>query len=99
MMGPAFEIRDAIEACRVIGVDLESERFDAAALLSGMKVELEHGTRTPELDVTGDDPVLTAKIALAHLREFPDYSERLLRMEAIGEAAWALSSDSDLGVV
>ena len=43
MMGPAFEIRDAIEACRVIGVDLESERFDAAALLSGMKVELEHG--------------------------------------------------------
>ncbi len=94
-----FELGDAIEACRVIGIDLESERFDAAAVLAGMQVELEHGARTPELDVTGNDPVLTAKIALAHLREIPDYYERLLRMEAIGEAAWAVSGDPDLGIV
>jgi hypothetical protein len=52
-----------------------------------MNVELEHGTRFPDLDVSGDDPVITLKIALAHLREFPDYYERLEVMEREGEAA------------
>ena len=98
-MPTPFTIEDAIEACRVIGVDLDSEGFDAAAVLGGMEVELEHGTRTPQLDVTGDDPVLTAKIALAHLREFPDYYERLDRMETVGHAAWAVTGDPDLGIV
>jgi hypothetical protein len=36
--------------------------------------------------VTDDDPVLTGKIALAHLREFPDYYERLAVMERNAEA-------------
>jgi hypothetical protein len=49
---------------------------------------LEHGTRFPDLDVSGDDPVTTMKIALAHLREFPDYYQRLQVMEREGEAAW-----------
>jgi hypothetical protein len=39
----------------------------------GMDVELEHGTRDPETNVTGDDPLLTGKVALAHLRELRDY--------------------------
>ena len=47
-----------------------------------MDVELEHGARDPDTDVTGDDPLLTGKIALAHLRELPDYYTRLARMEA-----------------
>ena len=47
-----------------------------------MNVELEHGRRDPLTDVTGDDPLVTAKIALAHLREMPDYYTRLSRMEA-----------------
>jgi hypothetical protein len=46
-----------------------------------MNVELEHGLRDPATNVTGDDPVLTGKIALAHLNEFPDYYTRLERME------------------
>jgi Protein of unknown function (DUF5661) len=46
-----------------------------------MDVELEHGVRDPATDVTGNDPVLTAKIALAHLNEFPDYYTRLEAME------------------
>lgn len=46
-----------------------------------MNVELEHGSRDPATDVTGDDPVLTAKIARAHLEELPDYYARLRRME------------------
>ena len=40
------------------------------------------GRRDPETNVTGDDPVMTGKIALAHLREMPDYYTRLAAMEA-----------------
>jgi len=47
-----------------------------------MNVALEHGSRDPLTDATGDDPLVTAKIALAHLREMPDYYTRLSRMEA-----------------
>ena len=58
--------------------------FDEVA--AGMNVELEHGKQFPDLDVTGDDPVVTVKIALAHLREFPDYYERLEVMEREAES-------------
>jgi len=56
-------------------VDLEQFRM-------GLLVELEHGTRDPETNVTNDDLSLTGKIALAHLKEFPDYYIRLANMEA-----------------
>jgi len=46
-----------------------------------MEVELEHGRHDPATNVTDDDPVVTGKIALAHLKEFPDYYTRLERME------------------
>jgi hypothetical protein len=52
----------------------------------GMDVELEHGTRDPETNVTDDDVIMTAKIARAHLNEFPDYCTRLAKMEAEAEA-------------
>lgn len=51
----------------------------------GLDVELEHGTKDPGTDVTGDDPVMTGKIALAHLRELPDYYTRLAIMESEAE--------------
>jgi Protein of unknown function (DUF5661) len=47
----------------------------------GMEVELEHGSRDPRTSVTDDDPLVTGKIALAHLDEFADYYTRLERME------------------
>ena len=94
-----FTATDAKAAIDSIGFDLEKEGIALEAVTAGMNVELEHGTRFPDLDVTGDDPVITAKIALAHLREFFDYYERLERMEAEGEAAAiaAFAADSDLG--
>jgi len=52
-------------------------------------VELEHGPRDPETDVSADDPIVTGKIALAHLTEFPDYYTRLAVLER--EAADHLS--------
>jgi hypothetical protein len=72
----------AEEARRVgdeIGVDWA--RFDLEQFRAGMDVELEHGSHDPQTDVTHDDPILTGKIALAHMKEFPDYYERLARME------------------
>jgi hypothetical protein len=44
-------------------------------------VELEHGPRSPKTDVSGDDSIITGKIALAHLTEYPDYYTRLAVME------------------
>ena len=46
-----------------------------------MDVELEHGKRDAHTNVTNDDIIMTGKIALAHLNEFPDYYTRLERME------------------
>ena len=54
----------------------------------GMDVELKHGTHDLETTVTDDDVVVTAKIARAHLNEFPDYYSRLAIMEAEAEAYW-----------
>lgn len=48
----------------------------------GLEVEMEHGLRDPQTNVTGDDPLTTGKIAWAHLREIPDYYTRLAKMEA-----------------
>ena len=47
------------------------------------------GSHDPQTDVTGDDPIITGKIALAHMKEFPDYYERLERMEEEARRDWA----------
>ena len=84
-----FTTNEARSVGDQLGIDWTSSPFDVEQFRAGMDVELEHGTRDPDTDVTGDDPVLTGKIALAHLRELPDYYARLARMEAGGEAAAA----------
>ncbi len=94
-----FTIEDTSNALAAAGIDISGEKFGLEQIRAGMNVELEHGTRFQDLDVTGDDPVLTVKIALAHLREFPDYYERLDAMEREADAAWALQQESDPGVI
>lgn len=69
-----------------IGVDWSS--FDVEQFRMGMDVELEHGTVAMDTNVTDDDPLLTAKITLAHLNEFPDYYTRLEQMETEAEKYW-----------
>ena len=64
-----------------IGIDWSMSPFDVEQFRMGMDVELEHGLHDAATNVTGDDPVITGKIALAHLNEFPDYYTRLERME------------------
>jgi hypothetical protein len=74
---------DARRVGDTIGVDWS--RFALEQFRAGMDVEFEHGVHDPQTDVTGDDPIITGKIALAHLKEFPDYYERLERMERQAE--------------
>lgn len=80
-------LRKARKVGDELGVDWS--RIEPDELRRGMEVELEHGLRDPETDVTGDDLQLTGKIALAHLHEFPDYYARLARMEAEAKAYWS----------
>lgn len=64
------------------------DKFDTDQFRRGMNVELEHGTCDPHTDVTGDNEIITGKIALAHLNEFPDYYNRLEKMEKEADAFW-----------
>jgi Protein of unknown function (DUF5661) len=57
-----------------------------------MDVEFEHGSRDPQTDVTGDDPIIAGKIALGHMKELPDNYERLARMEREAARDWAEKS-------
>ena len=81
-----FSSEDARRVGEQIGIDWESAPFDVEQFRSGMDVELEHGKHDPSTDVTGDNPIVTGKIALAHLNEFADYYTRLEKMEADAEA-------------
>jgi hypothetical protein len=76
-----FTVEEARRIGEQVGIDWDAAPFDVDQFRRGLGVELEHGLRDPSTNVTGDDPVMTAKIALAHLNEFPDYYTRLERME------------------
>ena len=88
MDGPrhGFTEEQALASAAEIGLDLSTAPFDVDQFRRGMEVELEHGRHEPVTDVTDDDPLVTARIAWAHLKEFPDYYDRLERMEAEAEA-------------
>lgn len=88
-----FTAEQARAAGERIGIDWATSRFDVEQFRMGMNVELEHGTQDPETNVTDDDVTVTAKIARAHLNEFPDYYTRLAAMEADAEAHWAAQGE------
>ena len=89
--------RTTPEQARQVGdeIGVDWDRFDLEQFRSGMDVEYEHGSHDPQTDVTGDDPIITGKIALAHMKEFPDYYERLERMEREAERDWATRADRE----
>ena len=76
-----FSTDEAREIGERIGIDWAGAPFDVEQFRLGMEVELEHGLHDIQTNVTDDDPLVTGKIALAHLREFPDYYTRLEEME------------------
>ena len=64
------------------------DKFDVEQFRHGMDIELEHGTINSNTNVSNDDPIITGKIALAHLNEFSDYYNRLDEMEKEGKRFW-----------
>ena len=66
-----FNLKDAYYAVSILNVKFD--KFTIEEFLDGINIELEHGTVNSLTNVTNDDLLLTAKIALAHLNEFPNY--------------------------
>jgi Protein of unknown function (DUF5661) len=89
----SFTADEARRAGEQIGIDWASAPFDVEQFRQGMDVELEHGRHDDATNVTDDEPISTAKIALAHLNEFPDYYTRLQRMEREAERGAAALDD------
>ena len=77
----SFSTDEARKIGDQIGIDWATAPFDVEQFRRGMNVELEHGLGNILTNVTGDDPLITGKIALAHLHEFADYYTRLEHME------------------
>lgn len=79
----SFSTEEAKKIGEALGIDWT--KFDVEQFRRGMEVELEHGLRDANTNVTNDNSMMTGKIALAHLNEFPDYYTRLEKMEKEAE--------------
>ncbi|MBP8646532.1 MAG: hypothetical protein KBH99_10495 [Syntrophobacteraceae bacterium] len=79
------EARIILDEVNVEGMNIDLEEFRI-----GLEVELEHGLRYADANVTNNHPVLTGKIVLAHLKEMLDYYERLEVAELEGDLLKAL---------
>ncbi len=88
MVKAVFTAEQARAVGETIGIVWKDSAFDIEQFRMGMDVELEHGKVDSQTNVTNDDPVLTGKISLAHLKEFPDYYTRLYKMEKEADAFW-----------
>ena len=78
-----FTAEEAKQIGEALGIDWS--KFNVEQYHMGLNVELEHGLVDPHTNVTNDDSIMTGKIALAHLNEFPDYYTRLDKMEKEAE--------------
>lgn len=86
MRKKSFLLKEAKAIGEKLGIRWDA--FDLKQFRAGLDVELEHGTANQTTDVTNDDSLLTGKIALAHLTEFPDYYTRLAKMEEEAKRFW-----------
>lgn len=84
-----FSLAEAKEIGEKIGINFTDAKFELEDFRYGMDVELEHGKDFDLTNVTNDDPLVTGKIAWAHLREYPDYYRRLEKLEKEAEEYWS----------
>lgn len=85
--GKQFTTEEARRIGDQLGIDwstVELEQFR-----QGLAIEMEHGDHDPRTDVTHGDPLLTGKIAWAHLNEYPDYYTRLAVLEREAKQDWS----------
>jgi Protein of unknown function (DUF5661) len=83
-----------LEEARIILKEVNLEGMDIGLddFRLGLEVELEHGTRFKDANVTNNHPILTGKIVLAHLKETLDYYDRLEVAELEGDLLKAMGS-------
>ena len=84
-----FTTEEAKEIAHLLNIDFSKVKYDLEQFRMGLDVELEHGRKSPNTNVTNDDPIITGKIALAHLNEIPDYYTRLKKLETDAKAYWS----------
>lgn len=79
-----------LDEAKAIGdqISIDWNQTDPEQFRVGLAIELEHGGVDPKTNVTNDDLVMTGKIALAHLNEYPDYYTRLEHLEKEAEEFW-----------
>ena len=79
-----------MEEAKIIGLKLgiDWRKFDVDQFRRGLNIELEHGKIHKGTDVSNDRSLITGKIALAHLNEFPDYYDRLEKLEKEANKFW-----------
>ncbi|MGZ4939536.1 MAG: DUF5661 family protein [Halobacteriota archaeon] len=89
------EVTEAEAATILKAVNVKGMPVPVNAFRKGLEVELEHGIRYDDANVTNNHPLLTGKIVLAHLKETTDYYERLAVAEIESDLLKAvLSQDS-----
>ena len=66
-----YNLNDVYYASEILGFDFK--KFSPQDFLEGINIESEHGLVNSLTNITDDDLILTSKIALAHLNEFPNY--------------------------
>ena len=76
-----FTIEEAKRIGEALGVDWN--KYDIEQFRKGLDVELEHGVRDPQTNVTHDNEMITGKIALAHLNEYPNYNSSRNRLSGV----------------
>lgn len=88
-----FTLAEANEIAGKLGIDFNKVKFTPEEYLEGINIELEHGLVDSETNVTNDDPLITGKIALAHLNEVPLYYNEDIGLEAWEHAIEAFKGD------
>ncbi len=81
------EAKKILQVVNVEGMPIPIQDF-----IAGLEVELEHGTRFQDANVTNNHPILTGKIVLAHLKETMDYYRRLEVAELEGDLLHAMAA-------
>lgn len=88
-----FTLSEAMDIAKQLGVDFDKVGFTPEEYLEGINIELEHGKVDPETNVSNDDPLITGKIALAHLNEVALYYNDDIGLEAWEHAIEAFKGD------
>jgi hypothetical protein len=81
------------EAKKILSlINVENMKIDLKEFTTGLEVELEHGVRFKDANVTNNHPLVTGMIVLAHLKESLDYYKLLDVAEAEGDLLKAVAA-------